>query len=68
MHTFEAKANLNKPRLTAVRRAMTKLNKSRYQILKLVGAGKLEAEEVDDHLAIVTDSIERYQAANPDAA
>jgi hypothetical protein len=61
-------SNLKRSRLTAVRRAMIRLNKNRYQIMRLIGAGELEAETVDEHLAIRTASLDRYEAENPKAA
>jgi hypothetical protein len=59
----ETKTQTPKPKLTAVKRVMDRLDKSRYQVLRMVGAGELEAETVDGHLVIKTDSLERYEAA-----
>jgi hypothetical protein len=42
---------------------MTRLGKSRYEVMKMIGKGELEGVPVDEHFAVRADSIERYEAA-----
>jgi hypothetical protein len=66
---MQFKPSITKPRVTAVNRAAKRLDKSPYQILKMIGCGELEAEEFDDRVAVRIDSLERYEAAaRPTAA
>jgi hypothetical protein len=61
MHKGPAAAT-KKPRLTTVGRAMRRLDRSRYQVMRMVGTGLLEAEAIDDHVAIITASLEKLEA------
>jgi hypothetical protein len=62
-HNPEVKTQAQKLRLTTVKRAGARLNKSSYQILRMCAAGELETEAVDGNPAVHVDSIERYEAA-----
>ena len=63
MQSAESRGKL-KPRLTGVKQAGRRLNKTTYQILRLVTAGDLEVELVDNKPKIVIASLERLEAAN----
>jgi hypothetical protein len=61
MRSKDIAATIRKPKFTSVGRTMKRLDKNRYQILQLVGAGRLEAESLDDHFIVFTDSLEKLE-------
>jgi hypothetical protein len=63
MNTPAVKAATRKPKWTSVHNAGRRLNKSPYQILRMLGAGELEADLVDTKAVIRIESVERYEAA-----
>ena len=61
----DSKSNPRKPsaRLTAVKNAAKRLNKTHYKVLRLITAGELEAELVDGKPMVTIASLERLEAA-----
>jgi hypothetical protein len=57
------KAPTGKRYAMSVKRTGDRLGKSPYQILRLVGLGRLEAGEVDGKIVVMNDSIDRYEGA-----
>jgi hypothetical protein len=53
---------IQQARVTSVKRAGERLDKSPYQILRMVGCGELESEDFDGRVVIKIDSIDRYEA------
>jgi hypothetical protein len=59
------KSNPRNPsaRLTAVKNAAKRLNKTHYKVLRLIAARELEAELVDGKHMVTIASLERLEAA-----